>query len=284
MNEFGGNWTIEKIEIFMKYVPAYLTIMHATIMNNHYAKKWKLMYFDGFAGSGEINGNKYDFLEGVATQVLKVDTPRVFDMYYFVEADNENAEKLKETIKNTYPERKNCFVVSEDFNQKALDLAKFLKKSSNYKVLAFIDPYGMEVNWASLEALKNFSIDMWILVPTGMGVNRLLKKDGNISDAWLGKLSKFLGMNKQEILDFFYKKETKLTLFGNEELIKKEENTINKVGELYQAKLKEIFKFVSIPYPLKNSQNSTMYHFLLASNNKTAQDIANDIMNNLLKL
>ncbi|MEO1448931.1 MAG: hypothetical protein AAFV07_05345 [Bacteroidota bacterium] len=50
MNQFGSNWTIEKMEIFMKYVPAYLTIM-----NIHAAKNnWKLLYFDGFAGSGGI--------------------------------------------------------------------------------------------------------------------------------------------------------------------------------------------------------------------------------------
>lgn len=50
MNEFGGNWTEKKIEILVEYAGAYLNIM------NVYAKRysWKLLYFDGFAGSGEI--------------------------------------------------------------------------------------------------------------------------------------------------------------------------------------------------------------------------------------
>ncbi|MCW5922564.1 MAG: hypothetical protein KIS77_09480 [Saprospiraceae bacterium] len=50
MNSFGGNWTENKIEILVEYAKAYLTIM------NVYANKfgWKLMYFDGFAGSGLI--------------------------------------------------------------------------------------------------------------------------------------------------------------------------------------------------------------------------------------
>jgi len=48
MNKFGGNWTENKIEILVEYAKAYLVIM------NKYADKfrWKLMYFDGFAGSG----------------------------------------------------------------------------------------------------------------------------------------------------------------------------------------------------------------------------------------
>ena len=50
MNQFGGSWTKVKIEILVEYAKAYLSIM------NIYAKRydWKLLYFDGFAGSGEI--------------------------------------------------------------------------------------------------------------------------------------------------------------------------------------------------------------------------------------
>lgn len=47
MNEFGGNWTKIKIEILVKYAKAYLTIMKSRTF-------FKLLYFDGFAGSGEI--------------------------------------------------------------------------------------------------------------------------------------------------------------------------------------------------------------------------------------
>ena len=45
---WGGDWTEEKLAAFSKYVNAYLTIM------NKYRDKynWRLIYFDGFAGSG----------------------------------------------------------------------------------------------------------------------------------------------------------------------------------------------------------------------------------------
>ena len=50
MNNFGGNWTENKIDILVEYAKAYLVIM------NKFTKKfgWKLLYFDGFAGSGLI--------------------------------------------------------------------------------------------------------------------------------------------------------------------------------------------------------------------------------------
>ena len=48
IDNWGGLWTEQKLDTFESYVKAYLTIM------NVYREKynWKLIYFDGFAGSG----------------------------------------------------------------------------------------------------------------------------------------------------------------------------------------------------------------------------------------
>jgi three-Cys-motif partner protein len=157
-------------------------------------------------------------------------------------------------------------------------MANFLKINPAYKVLAFIDPYGMALDWSSIEVLKGYGIDMWILVPTGIGVNRLLKNTGDISEAWLLKLEKFLGLQRDAILRYFYKEKKTITLFGEETIIQKENNAIEKAGELYRSRLNEIFDFVSKPFPLTNSTGSIMYHFMMATNNKTALKIANDII------
>ena len=45
---WGGSWTEQKLDTFESYVRAYLTIMNAYRDKFH----WKLIYFDGFAGSG----------------------------------------------------------------------------------------------------------------------------------------------------------------------------------------------------------------------------------------
>jgi len=50
-NNFGGDWTKIKIEILVDYAKAYLTIMKDRTY-------YKLMYFDGFAGSGFIVKDK----------------------------------------------------------------------------------------------------------------------------------------------------------------------------------------------------------------------------------
>ncbi len=278
MNQFGGTWTEAKMEIVVDYAKAYLVIMNK--------QEWvKTLYFDGFAGSGAINSaEKEALIKGTALRVLDIQKPRPFDLYYFVEKNEKNKSALEEKVNEEYFGN-NIHIVKDDCNEKLLSMAGFLKQHKKYRALAFIDPYGMTVNWSSIEALKGLGIDLWILVPTGVGVNRLLAKDiDNIPNGWIKKLETFLGLNKQEILDHFYASKTVNTLFGNETFTNKQNSAINKIGDLYSQRLKTVFKFVSESFVMRNSQNSIMYHFMMATNNETALKLANDVIKPKYKL
>lgn len=284
MNKFGGDWTENKIDILVEYARAYLHIMNVYAGKNN----WKLLYFDGFAGSGFIRRGKDEnqrIIVGAAKRILEIDSPRAFDTYYFVEKEPDNANLLRVNTKELFPS-KDVHIANTDCNEKIKSLSEFLasEKGRNCKVLAYIDPCGMQLNWNSLEALQKLSVDVWILIPTGMGVNRLLTTDSKISEAWLSKLETFLGMTKEEILPHFYTKIVSNTLFGEEIVITKEEKAIEKSAVLYRTRLKKLFKFVSDAYVLKNTTNSTMFHFLMASNNKNAVKIANEIIKKYNKL
>lgn len=276
MKKFGGNWTEKKIDILVDYTKAYLTIM-----NKH--PYWKLIYFDGFAGSGLIKkelGENIKVIYGAAKRVLEIDHPRAFDIYYFVEKDNNTYYELIQNTKVEYPV-KNIYPVQEDCNTKLYHMVDFLnsEEGKNHKVLAYIDPFGMQLDWNSIKYLKETSVDLWVLVPTGLGVNRLLKKDGNISDSWYKRLEKFLGLSRKEIDNHFYQEKSTITLFGEHSYVQKESNAIEKAGELYSKRLSKVFNYVSNPFELKNSQNTTMFHYFMASNNSSAVKIANDIIN-----
>ena len=275
MNQFGGDWTQQKIEIVVAYAKAYLTIM------NKYPQ-FKCLYFDGFAGSGDIYKNDktdIEIIKGAAIRILEINFPKSFDMFYFVELDEANKTELDKTIDKEFPQKRNkSFVVQEDCNDKLVSMASFLQKNNSFRVLAFIDPYGMSLNWTSIQVLKNLGIDLWILVPTGIGMNRLLTRNGNIRESWLKKLEMVLGMERSTIKDYFYKFKSVQTLFGEETFVEKEKNAIEKAGELYQKRLNEVFKYVSDSFHLKNSTGSVMYHFMMATNNKAAFNVANDII------
>lgn len=273
MNLFGGDWTQQKIDIVVEYAKAYLTIM------NSYPQ-FKCLYFDGFAGSGNIyKDDEIDFeiIKGAAIRILEIDMPKSFDIYYFVGLDDINKTELEETIKTKFPNKKS-HVVSDDCNNRLVSMSSYLNQNKNFRTLAFIDPYGMALKWSSVEILKGLGIDLWVLVPTGIGMNRLLKKNGDIRDAWLIKLELSLGLSREEIKQYFYKSKTIQTLFGEETSLTKEEKAIQKAADLYKKRLNEIFKFVSQPLELKNSTGSIMYHFMMATNNASAFKIANDII------
>jgi three-Cys-motif partner protein len=305
MNRFGGNWTDQKMDIVEAYAKAYLKIMRR--------QKWaRTIYFDGFAGSGSIEdiysieslptGTLFGSVQpaecqhlqhneqpkkGTALRILDIIDPKSFDLYYFVEKNEAHCLELRKQIKSNYPNRE-AYVVREDCNRKLLDLANYLKPRRNYRALVFIDPYGMSVNWSSIEALAGLGIDLWILVPTGVGANRLLVNDGNIPESWLRTLETFLGINGSEIKQLFYKQQPTITdLFGeviSQAEMRKEGDTVNKVARLYSNKLKRIFKYVSDPFVMRNSMNSIMYHFMMATNNKNALKIANDVIKPKYKL
>ncbi|MBX2900246.1 MAG: three-Cys-motif partner protein TcmP [Cyclobacteriaceae bacterium] len=98
MNQFGGNWTKIKIEILVEYAKAYLNIMKNR-------KFYKLMYFDGFAGSGFIVKETridVDVTVGAAIRIIEIENPRSFDSYYFVEKKPENFKLLEASTKKDF--------------------------------------------------------------------------------------------------------------------------------------------------------------------------------------
>lgn len=274
-NQFGGSWTEIKIEILETYVKQYLTVFKNQ-------PNQKLLYFDGFAGSGDIEIDNADesskhTIEGAAVRILKIDKPRAFDMYYFVEKKKKLAESLEKKIKSEFP-NKNFYVQAKDCNQKLIDLAKFLRsdKGKMYKVLGFIDPKGMQLQWSSLEVLRGLSIDLWVLNPTS-GTNRVLVRKGEMDESWLKRLELFLGMKRNDILNHFYTK--RHTLFGDLDIVK-ENDPINKLHELYASRIAgNIFKYVSNPKLLRNTSGSPLFHFFMATNSEIALRIANSVVN-----
>lgn len=291
-SSWGGQWTEEKLDAFEKYVNAYLTIMNSYREKN----KWKLIYFDGFAGSGSRNEKKkekdsallLDFFKdsilqkeelnlykGAAERVLSI-RQRGFDYYYFVDKDKESSLKLHELL-SRFENEKTLVYRNSDANKQIEMLASAMQKDRKFASLVLLDPFGMQVDWNSIEMLKDTRTDLWILIPTGVIVNRLLDRKGELTHT--DKLTSFFGKDEEFLREYFYTKTLEQTFFGDIERIKKVEKPIQKITELYIQQLKEIFKHVTPkPLVLYNSRNTPIFHFACASNNPTAIRIANEII------
>ncbi len=284
---FGGDWTEEKLNRIRKYLAAYVKIMDK--------QNFTTAYIDAFAGTGYrsicdsekqsellfpelAEKDTQDFLQGSAKIALQV-TPR-FSKYIFIENDEQHYKALN-LLKEEHPELKNDIVVMK------ADANSYLKeRCSNYswqkhRAVLFLDPYGMEVEWSTIEVIaKTKAIDMWLLFPLGVAVNRLLRRNGKISSAVHSKLDNFFGASDWK--NSFYKIVDKETLFGTTSAIEKTAD-FSEISKYFVKRLKTIFTGVAEnPLPLTNSKNIPLFLLCFAAGNpkgaKTAIKIAQDIL------
>lgn len=286
-SSWGGKWTEDKLDAFEKYVKAYLRIM------NSYRDKycWKLLYFDGFAGNGsrllpignntenglfaDYNILAEDTYKGAAERVLNIDQ-RGFDSYYFIDKDYDSSCKLERKL-SRYNSSKDLHFITSDANGELLQLANKMRNDKSISSLVLLDPFGMQVDWASIENLRGTRTDLWILIPTGVIVNRLLEKNGELTH--IEKLKTFFGKDEDFLREYFYRRKQEQTLFGDVNIIEKIEHLIKRIAELYIQRLGEIFKNVTPePLVLYNSKHTPIFHFACASNNETAIKIASQII------
>jgi three-Cys-motif partner protein len=289
---WGGTWTEKKLDAFEKYVNAYLIIMNA----NRDKYGWKLIYFDGFAGSGSrtqepdndadellfelfnddfIRKDELAPYKGAAERVVSL-KQKGFDYYYFIDKDEQSLIKLREKLL-PYKSEEHLRFRPKDANSVLTEMACFLSANRSFKALVLLDPFGMQLKWDSIKLLENTGTDLWILIPTGVIVNRLLDRKGELMH--IEKLTSFFGKDETFLRGFFYTKRTEQSLFGENTIIEKVKEPINKIAELYIEQLRSIFDFVTPkPLVLYNSRKTPIFHFAFASNNKNAVKIANQII------
>ena len=289
-SKWGNNWTVEKLDAFKKYVEAYLTIMEV-----HKKKyNWKTLYFDGFAGSGDrsrsnnniedtkksrlinfgIEEAETEIYEGAAERVLSL--TKKFDYYYFIDLHEVSLKKLQGKLAPFNVDYRLQFRLG-DANNYLKELAKALKKDKKLKALVLLDPFGMQINWESIELLKDTASDIWILIPSGVIINRLLDRKGDLKN--IKKLCSFFGMTEEDIRKEFYTENVSATLFGEIAKIEKKQAPVRKIADLYIKRMNSIWRHVTHePLIMKNTKNVAIFHFVLASNNSAGLKIAKDII------
>lgn len=287
MKNFGGYWTDKKLNAFINYVKAYTTILNK--VKERYG--WETIYFDGFAGCGKIDTeekcgdrpkgffeNENTSYQGSVHRVLDLPPENQFDYYYFIDSNKEYIDELMNYVKALSPDFKPRVIVrNDDCNNQIRKLSRVIKNNNKYRSLIFLDPFGMQIDWASIEGLKNSHSDIWILVPSGVAINRLLDKKKELKQ--IDKLEKFFGLSRSEIEEIFYKTVKRDSLFGEVEATLKIHDPISKIIDIYTQQLKTVWKFVTPkPLQLTNSKNCVIFHFIFASNNATALKIASDLI------
>src|ERR1700724_1866064 len=94
-NQFGGDWTQQKLQILDEYLGAYCNIFRA----NERARFFKTIYVDAFAGTGVIKPRAEFKGDEAAAQLLAGSAARAirhsFHKYLFIEKSADRVGELK---------------------------------------------------------------------------------------------------------------------------------------------------------------------------------------------
>lgn len=288
-HKFGGDWTETKLKVIANYLVSYTTALKNT--------PFKKIYIDAFAGTGyrtQSYGEEYNYFDLLTDEIVKKDTQKLldgsarialktnprFDKYIFIENNLKRCETLVK-LKEEFPDQaKDIFIINEDANTAINNICN--SKWYSQRAVLFLDPYGMQVNWKTIECISQTNaIDMWMLFPLGIAINRILRRNGKISEANRKKLDLFFGTT--DWYNEFYTTNRQANLLENNEEDTFNKCSMEKIAEYINQRLNELFPGVSKKQGvLLNSKNNPLYLLCFAASNDKGKDIAIRIANNIL--
>jgi len=288
-----GPWAADKLDRLEKYLSAYTTIMK----DQHWCEGF--YYIDAFAGPGEHEVRKKSggqsrtktnplldvasygqaqeeqrqFLAGSPRVALDIVHP--FTGYVFIDRSPTRVAQL-ESLREEYGKSRVIRIRQQDCNGY---LQQNVVSNPNvdwtcHRALVFLDPFGMQVPWRTLQALgQTKAIEVFLNLPVGMAIQRLLPRDtGKITDKRRAMLDEYFG--SPDWFDVVYR--TTHTLFGDEE--EKIEQSGKRLVKWYQGRLRAAFGHITKAALIRNTCGGHLYYLMLATPKLTGAKIANHIL------
>jgi three-Cys-motif partner protein len=183
-HEFGSQATDFKLSLVEAYSRAFTTALRG--------KFPELWYLDAFAGTGErtervpatrilgsvVSPAQVIHHRGSAKIAIDVEPP--FDRLIFVEKKLRSVQALH-ALRDQHADR-DIKVIAGDANEQIPKLLRFVNWR-RIRAVMFLDPYGMTVDWKTLEAIaKTRAIDLWFLFSLS-GLNRQAPRRADRIDA-----------------------------------------------------------------------------------------------------
>lgn len=241
-------------------------------------QKFNIIYIDAFAGEGYVDlpsDDGFETIEGSARIALSVDSP--FDEYIFIENDASKAMELQKLVEK-HPNKK-IEIRIEDCNSFIINLCKSEKIKYNMYLL-FLDPFGTEVRWETLEALAKVGVfDIWYLFSLA-AAHRLMPRKGQFIDWQEKKLMMLFGTSSWK--ENLYARQ--MSMLDNDSFERNRD--VPKTIEFVHDRLEAIFQRVcDRPAILTNEKNAPMFalFFAMTNPNPAAQELGFKFANHILR-
>jgi three-Cys-motif partner protein len=284
-HEFGGQHTELKLSVIEKYLKAFCTALRP-----HFRE---LMYIDAFAGTGsrtvKVEARDGDLFEspvpesieqrrGSAQIAIDVANPG-FDFLVFMESKVSHVAALNDLAAKN-PGRR-ITVIQSDANA-ALRLLCSNSWTSTRAVL-FLDPYGMEVEWATLESVaRTEAIDVWFLFPLSGLYRQATRTSEKITADKRAALDRMFGSNDWE--SELYSDLGQNDMFGGGPA--QREYDVKGLERYVKRKLETIFPkvFEPLALPIATSPQRFSLFLCLSNGAPRALGLATRIANYILRV
>lgn len=287
-HEFGGQHTELKLSVVESYLKAF-----SQALREKFTELW---YIDAFAGTGTRTVRTTDsggglFEERVVERIdvrrgsamIALDVRPSFDRLVFIESNPAYCDELR-SLRARYSDR-DIVIIEGDANRAIQSQIKRDGWSSARGVL-FLDPYGMEVEWATLEAVAaTKAIDVWFLFPLAGLFRQATRRLTDIDSHKRAALTRMFGSDRWE--EELYPREAVVAqhdMFGGTADRERSEDVAG-LERYVRGRLETIFPKVLKPMALPADSKPQRFSLFLCISNPEPKAIglATRIGNHILK-
>jgi three-Cys-motif partner protein len=269
-----GIWSDNiKHNLLRRYLPARRTVMHS------YRRSFPGgdHYVDGFVGSGiaKIRGEDR-YVDG--SPRIALDVPHPFDYYWFNERDPTRRARLRNLV-DAYPDH-GVRLLGGDCNEIIIKQITPIVRAERFaRGFAFLDPFGMNLHWETVEAVADTGAMETIINLCTMGLSRvgLPNAVGGPNQEQIELMNRVFGTPDWQ-REFY---ELQPDLWGERQTVKKTRGTAQRLGEIYKERLETVFPHVSSPLVVTNTKGQPIYCLLFAGPNATGLKIAQAVLRKL---
>lgn len=273
-HQFGGVSTDLKLSLVEGYLSAFTMALRP-----NFSELW---YIDAFAGTGErtvvVPGRAADMLgpeiedrierrRGSAKIALDVAPP--FDRLLFIEKRPRHCAALLE-LKASHPKRR-IDVIPGDANAAIVSVIKQHNWSGTRAVM-FLDPYGMTVEWRTLEAIRaTEAIDVWYLVSLAGLFRQATRNAENLDESKRNALTRMIGTSDWET--DWYRLTKNTDLLGDTDEVHARTVEVDDMEEYFGKRLRTLFPKVLPPLRLNDDRGIPQFALFFAISNPAPKAI-----------
>lgn len=260
-HSFGGPWTFIKLELLERYLAFFNTALQR---QPSIESPFSRVYIDAFAGTGEceikLPDGTLSTIRGSAK--IAIETSPAFDQVHLIDLKPKHVAELQALAAGqTQPK---VAVHQQDAN---LALQTILAKLNwrNTRGVLFLDPYGMHVQWSTLEKIASTqALDVWYLFPLS-GVYRQAAKDlSKVDEGKAASLDGVLGTKTWR--QAFYEQQPQSSCLEGESTSMRTSGPAE-IATFVHARLNELFRgWVSEPIFLPENGPPMFALFFAVSN------------------